>query len=262
MWRACFNSAILYNVLTIFFAILGLVYGSFLNMLLWRLPRGESIGGRSQCISCNYQLAWYDLIPVLSFIFLRGQCRSCAQRIPPRYLFVELGSCLLFGLLGWWVAPGLTTLSLVATSVFLGLFYGLFCFDLMFFILPDVFTLSGAVLAVVYAFFVLPSWPSFVLTSLVSALLFGILYVVSHGRWLGLGDVKLILFIGLVFGYPMTYFIVVGSVWAGALVGLGLIATKKATMKKALPFGAFLTAVSILSIFVSSHLTFLETFFR
>ncbi len=249
-------------LLITFFILVGLIYGSFLNMLLWRLPRGEGPGGRSHCTTCAHQLAWHDLLPVVSYLLSKGRCRYCKASIPKRYLWVELGSGLSFALFYIFALPYQNITSASLQLIFLAIFFGLLCFDLMYFILPDVMVILGIVLALGYALTLPAFGTSFLISGLVSAGFFAILYVASRGKWLGFGDVKLVLFIGLVFGFPLVYIVIVGSIWAGAIVGLLLVATHRATMKNALPFGAFLCAFSIGVLIFRHNITFLETFFH
>lgn len=242
-------------------ALLGLCVGSFLNVLIVRLPAGESLGGRSRCLHCGHALAGRDLIPLLSFVWLKGRCRFCARPISGRYPAVEFLTALVFVFIflnyggvinwqvGWWgiVAAGLIALAGA---------------DWRAMILPDslVFPMIGA--ALVYAALARPEdFVGLCVTGFFLALGFGILYLVSRGAWLGLGDVKLAFLIGLLLGYPLALVATLAAVWSAALVGLGLIAARRATPKTALPLGAFLAGAAIIVIIFYHDLTPLTAFF-
>ncbi len=105
-----------------FYLILSVVLGSFMNMLVWRLPRKESLGGRSHCFSCGHVLKALDLIPIVSWLFLRGHCRYCGVKIPFRYLWLEVGMLFSWSLC-WWLSTGV--LQLVVSSLLVSLaFFG------------------------------------------------------------------------------------------------------------------------------------------
>ena len=248
-------------IATLFF-IIGAVYGSFLNMLLWRLPRDQGLGGRSRCPLCQAQLAWHNLIPIFSFIFLLGRCRTCRARIPNRYLLVEIVSAATLGLFGFFVVPVLTIVPMIFGVCIAFTLLVLLFFDLYYFILPDMVVIPAILIVMLYAIFVGANPVQHLVTALISGLFFGILYVVSKGRWLGFGDVKLAILLGLIFGYPLSYLIILASVWVGAITGLVMIALGKATMKKALPFGAFLCSVALIVLIFYDKLTYIEIFFR
>jgi len=142
------------------------------------------------------------------------------------------------------------------------IFISLFFFDLYYYILPDTILIPAILIIGLYTIFFESQPIQYLITALISGLFFAILYTVSKGRWLGFGDVKLAILLGLVFGYPLGYLVIVGSVWLGALTGMVMIASGKATMKKALPFGAFLSSVAIFALLFHYKLIYLETFFR
>jgi len=249
-------------VINVLFFIIGAVYGSFLNMLLWRLPRGRGFGGRSRCPLCQAQLAWHNLVPIFSFIFILGRCRACRARIPNRYLLVEIVSAVALGLFGFFAMPVLTIVPMLFGVYIAFTLLVLFFFDLYYFILPDVVMIPAILIVALYTIFVGANPIQHLVTALISGLFFGILYVASKGRWLGFGDVKLAILLGLVFGYPLSYLIIIASVWVGAITGLVMMALGKATMKKALPFGAFLCSVALIVLIFYDKLTYIEIFFR
>lgn len=247
-------------ILSIIFALVfGAVYGSFLNVLLWRLPEGKSIGGRSRCRSCGTTLAWYDLIPIFSFLALGAKCRNCGRPISARYLIVETTSAVVLALfvgIGRSDFSPAVALSAVAVLVFVSVFF----FDLLYFSIPDALTISAAAVFLAYDWY-RGDYPA-ILAGLLLAAFFGILYWASGETWLGLGDVKLSLLAGFVLGYPLGVEAVIVAIWAGAAVGLILMAGKKAGAKTPLPFGAFLSAAAIILLIFGNVFTFFQPIFR
>src|SRR3989344_1100766 len=119
------------------FLIIGATYGSFLNMLLWRLPQGLTLGGRSQCPKCKAQIAWYDLVPILSYLILRGRCRACQGNIDRRYWLVEASAGAASLLFGFFAAPDLSMAGAIVGIYMTLTLISLLFFDLFYMILPD-----------------------------------------------------------------------------------------------------------------------------
>ena len=202
--------------------VLGLVFGSFANVLIARLPSGESIGGRSRCPGCGHELGILDLLPLVSWLLLRARCRYCRMPISARYPVVELLVAAVF-LVTWRAAgPGLM-------PAVLHLVYALAMIVILFTdferaIIPNVVVIPVAGLALVAAVFGLDPWgPSAlagIATALVGAGLFLVLFIVSGGGGMGMGDVKLMLFLGLALG-PLKVLL---AVLSGSVVALALAA--------------------------------------
>ena len=223
----------------------GAIFGSFLNMLLWRLPKGLSINGRSRCRACDAVIAWYDLIPVLSFFLLQGRCRQCKHAIHHRYPLVEF-AC------GFIVAsffsianptPAVGLVSVIGLLILLALFF----FDLFYFLLPDAILIPAIIGFIIYALAGPEGGAAFLLSGLFLAAFFAILYLMSRGSQLGFGDVKLAGLLGLMFGYPWGALIVIVGTWIGGLAAVIMLA-KGASRKKELPFGSFLALAAIIFI--------------
>jgi len=225
--------------------VVGLILGSFASVVIERLGvRGGIVAGRSECPRCQQVLAWYDLIPLASFLWLRGRCRYCAVPIAIRYLCMELGMAFALGSYvfqnGW--AGGLT---LLEGGIIAGLVMLLF-FDLRHQLLPDELTVpTGLLAAVRIGAYGIPEATSAAVGAVVLILFFGLLHTVSSGRWIGFGDVGLGGLLGLVLGWPYVLFVLVFAVWTGVLVGVFLMWLGRATMKTALPFGTFLNAMAV-----------------
>lgn len=235
---------------------LGLVVGSFLNALVWRIHKRIPIGGkeRSQCTSCHHQLAWYDLIPVFSWILLKGKCRYCHNNISIQYPLIELANAALWGLSFYIIKPdslmtlGLTVLWLGIVSTMLALAV----YDIRWMELPDRLVMVFAVLSVCVALISALGIdkPSIfdILNSLLGVLfiagLFYFLYQISDGRWIGGGDVKFAVGMGLLLGLQGSILgLFIASV-LGSIFGLVSMAIFKKDKKSLIPFGPFLIAAT------------------
>lgn len=247
---------------TIILAIIGgLIYGSFLNVLLWRLPEEKGLGGRSHCRTCHHQLAWSDLIPILSFIILRGQCRYCHERIHFRYPIVELTIAIVLGVFFTVRTPLLNFETIIAIFGLL-ILASLFFFDLFYLILPDILIFPAIGIFALYDLARLAHPLPYFLTALLSAIFFAILYAVSGGEKLGFGDIKLAFLLGLVFGYPLGFVTIVLGIWLATLVSVGLLLMGRATRTTAIPLGSFLASAAIVSIIFYYETFPFITFFR
>jgi leader peptidase (prepilin peptidase)/N-methyltransferase len=237
------------TLLVIAFAWIGLSVGSFLNVCIHRLPRGSSIATPpSHCPSCGYRLRWYDNIPVLSYLWLRGRCRGCGAPISLRYPIVEILTMLLFLLhfivFGWTALMGVRLAFACALLV-------LFAIDLEHQILPDRITLPGIVVGVIASIWLPPGIRDALLGVLLGG---GILWLVIWGYYMvtgqegmGFGDVKMLAMIGAFLGWQQVLVtLVLGSV-TGSVVGLLLIRFAGRDMKYALPFGTFLALGALLA---------------
>ena len=223
-------------------AVFGLLIGSFLNAVIHRVPRKQSIvSPGSQCPSCGYALRWYDNIPILSYLMLGGRCRRCRNPISIRYPIVELITAVVF--VGHYFVFGWTPL-LAVRLVFAASLVALFAIDLEHHLLPDVITLPGIVVGLVASVFLPPG----VVESLIGVLIGGgVLWLIGEAYFrysgeegMGGGDVKMLAMIGAFLGWKLVLVTLVLSSVAGSVLGLAIIAIKRGTMKYALPFGTFL----------------------
>jgi leader peptidase (prepilin peptidase)/N-methyltransferase len=241
--------------------IFGLAVGSFLNVCIWRLPRGESIISTvSHCPYCGWPISVKDNIPILSYLVLRGKCRYCGGRISPQYFLVELATAVLFVLvfleygLGW---------GLVSSLFFISVLLLVAAIDLKHQIIPNKVILPAMTVQLVLILSPLiyhnelkgaiPHLAGFLIgggilliAALVSPLIFG-----KEG--MGGGDVKLGAFIGLTLGWHILVALFVGFL-TGALVGLTLIALKRKTRKDLIPFGPFLSLGGLVALFLGPQI--------
>ena len=223
-------------------ALLGLVVGSFLNVVIYRVPRRQSVvSPGSRCTSCGYALRWYDNLPIVSFVTLGGRCRRCRERISFQYPVIETVTAIAFVahyyVFGW--TPVLAVRLLFASAL-----VALFAIDLEHQLLPDVITLPGIVIGVVVSLFLPPGILAALLGILVGG---GFLWLVGEAYYryageegLGGGDVKMLGMIGAFLGWKLTLVTLILSSIAGSAVGLIIIALRRGGLKHALPFGTFL----------------------
>lgn len=245
------------SILLFVAVIAGLVFGSFLNVCIVRLPQQRSVvHPRSQCVACGQQIAAWDNIPVLSWLLLRGRCRYCQARISTQYPLVELATAALF--VACVLRFGAQWQTLVA-AVACFLLLGLAVMDAQTMLLPDAFTLSGIAIAVALrtlAPAAHPRWAAALvavrdaaLAAAALLLIWGIYWLIRHSHGLGFGDVKLLAMIAAFLGIASTAFALFAGVIAAALFGIVLIATGRAGRTTPLPFGTFLCAGGIAAIF-------------
>ena len=238
--------------------VLGLIVGSFLNVVIYRLPLDKSIvTPRSSCPSCGKIIRFYDNIPVLSYIFLAGKCRYCKTKISPIYPLVEILTALSFWLAGLFF--GATPVYMVFAILFLCLLLALALIDMQHMILPLEMTIGGAVVFLAYSFFnpFLTPIVAFA-TAAGAALAFaGIYFFYLKFRkieGLGQGDIWMMLMLGAFLGIDKLVIAVLSASFFGLLVGLFFIIFRKKDLKMALPFGTFLSLGSYIALFWGNEL--------
>lgn len=239
-----------------FIGLLGLIIGSFLNVLIIRGAAGERITGRSHCRSCFQKLSTVDLIPVFSFLFQKGRCRYCGTAFSKQYILVELATALSFVLVFNYLQNGyfnlifFLQLAEFTSAVCAGIV--VFVSDWRYKIIPN-----GAVLVIFLAGF-LRTWQqsNFQFNSdfkynagsaLVFMIILGLLWLLSQGAWMGLGDVKLIPATSVFLGFPASLTAFLFSFWLGGLYGIILLLSGKQKLKSQIPFGPFIIMASVIA---------------
>jgi len=219
------------------FLVYGIVIGSFLNVLIYRIPRKEEfVKTRSHCMKCGYQLKWYDLVPLLSWLQLGGKCRSCKTKISIQYPLIELlnGAAYLgiYHLLGfgWW-----TVIACLMFSILLVVFF----IDLRHMIIPNVLVITIGVIGLVWTV-VTGDYLSHIAGFFVVSLLLLVIAIISKGG-MGMGDVKLMAAAGLLLGWQNILLALMLAAIIGSVVGVTLIAMKIVERKHPIPFGPFLS---------------------
>ena len=258
--------------LTIVF-LFGLMVGSFLNVVIMRGARSERLAGRSHCDSCGKILAWYELIPIVSFLYQKGRCLHCGAVFSVQYPLVELGTGVGFTAAAWYVLNYAQWTSTVFFSIIIGgVFIAIaativiFVADMAYQIIPN-----GAVLVLtLLGFFMVALRNGFVClqngfcasSSSIGALndiaasagftlfLFA-LWFFSHGKAMGFGDVKLIGATSLVLGFPASLIAFLFSFWLGGIAGIILLLACRSTLTSKIPFGPFILLGSVLAFFLS-----------
>lgn len=215
--------------------VFGCIIGSFLNVIIFRYNTGRTMGGRSKCFSCRRELGVIDLFPVLSFLLFKGRCRTCKSKISWQYPLVELATGILFVFAVYTSLPFLAySLSQVVIRVaflfvILAILVIITVYDIKHKIIPDPFVFTFSLLAFVNLFVAFNSsgvlhfvWPSIMMMSsgLIVAFPFYLLWLVSDGRWMGLGDAKLALGIGWLLGLGAGATAIIYSFWIGAAVSI------------------------------------------
>lgn len=242
------------------FFLLGLEIGSFLNVCIDRLPRGESIvKPPSHCEACGHRLAAKDLIPLFSYLWLRGRCRYCRTSIPGKLFYVELVSGVIYAFLYW--KYGLTP-ELGAMIFYAALFTIIFMVDLEKGVILNKIVYPAMAIAVILGVLgiqpELPQWPVEGIANIamgggVGFLFFFVLAVASRGG-MGWGDVKLAGLIGLATGFPMVLVAIVLGAVLGGIAGVVLMVVKKKGMKSLIPFGPFLSVATMVTLIWGSDM--------
>jgi leader peptidase (prepilin peptidase)/N-methyltransferase len=237
----------------IFFSfILGLVVGSFLNALIFRLRSGESILlGRSHCVHCKHELGAKDLIPLFSFIFLQGKCRYCGKEISWQYPLVELITGIVFVLFTFNIHN--VTFNLIFNLIFACFLIVIAVFDFKHYLILDKVLLPVLVLVIIRNIF-FKDFLSGLEGMLIVAGFFYLQYFFSKGRWIGFGDVKFGLFLGNLFGLKLSLFFLFLSYILGGIAGIILLASKKKKLSSKLPFGVFLSISAIIMMLIGDKL--------
>ncbi len=242
-----------YSVVFIF----GLIIGSFLNVVIYRLNTGRSLSGHSHCMSCGKTLHWYELVPLVSYLLQRGRCRGCSSLVPARYFVCELLTGVVFLL----TYQAIGDLFMVAIScVLFAVLIVTFFYDIDHLIIPDRMVIVTSVLAVgiVLAKTHEPMQLAMHAAAAIGAFsFFGGLWLVSKGRWIGLGDAKLAAPLAFILGPVGTFSFIVFSFWIGSVISLVVLGILRLlqrgqqylrihrfrfTMKSEVPFAPFIIA--------------------
>jgi prepilin signal peptidase PulO-like enzyme (type II secretory pathway) len=259
---------------TVLLGTLGVIFGSFVNALVWRMHEQEELvgkkgkaaqerrqalsisRGRSMCTHCGHELAAKDLVPVLSWLSLGGRCRYCHAAISVQYPLVEIVTGALFALsYVWWPLPlhGVGLFQFILWLVFVVGFVALAVYDIRWFLLPDRIVLPLALLAALQVIVVAlwtGDWAKLYEPLLALAIIFGLfwgLFQLSKGRWIGGGDVKLAVCLGLLAATPACAFLVIfGASLLGTLASAPLLAHGKQGLRRHIPFGPYLLAATFI----------------
>lgn len=276
--------------------LLGFVIGSCVLVLADRSITNKSYWGRSYCPHCQKKLPWYDLFPIVSFIFLKGKCRYCKKSIKIEYLLVEMVMGLLIGFLFWQSASSLqfTTIlflaDLIFKTFFITILVALFITDLKKMLIPDRIVLPAILISVIFLLAItiykvgylyyylsqtpiglklLPPYSDYfqrhaltaaqplfggILMAVLTGGFFWTLIIITKGKGMGGGDVKLGALIGLALGFPLSLVALILAFLLGAVISLILIALGKKHFGQSIPFGPFLVLGSLIALFWGSQI--------
>lgn len=252
-------------ILAIFF-IFGLIVGSFLNVVVYRLKMAESlVFGGSKCPKCKHEIRWYDNIPLISFVLLKFRCRDCGEKISWQYPLVEFLTGVIFVLVGnyFFVLENMSTW--VDTFYYLAIASILavvLIYDFLYMEIPLILIWVGIVLAIIFDIFSSSAfsqislsnfWEIKIISGLIASLLawlfFFSLSYGSKGKWMGMGDAYLAILLGLILGVPNIFYALVIGFTFGAVLGMVLVLKKKKKMKSQLPLAPFLITGTFIMIF-------------
>jgi len=231
--------------------LFGLIWGSFLNVVIYRLPRNLSlILPPSSCPHCGKRIKMHENIPLISYLFLGGKCSACKAKISLSYPLVEVLTPLCFL---WLYAHNNFSLHFFASCVFVSALIALGFIDYAHQILPDHITLPGLVLALIYSLFrgdmnLTGALIGAVVGAATLLLIYSVYYILRKKEGLGMGDVTMMLMVGAFLGWKQTFLTLILASFGGALIGIGLILFTKKDVQHALPFGTFLAPAAFVAL--------------
>lgn len=261
-------------ILANFFVFLfGLCIGSFLNCIIYRLEQEKTLKGRSFCPECKHNLSWKDLFPVFSWVFLGGKCRYCKKKISIYYPIIELVSGVLFVLvfnflgfdwklkIGNWKLIELCLMFYITSSLIV-----IFVYDLKHYLIPDVVLFPAIIITFLYRLFenlfigsFIGNWElkignftpliSYFFAVIIASGFFLIIFLLSKGRAMGFGDVKLAILMGLLLGFPNILVALFLAFFFGAIIGIILMVFNRKSFKSEIPFGPFLITGTFITLF-------------
>lgn len=246
-------------IVYVWLVILGIILGSFLNSWIWRLRENIKIIGKtfSICVHCRRQLRWYENIPLVSYLVLHGCCRTCKKYIPFHYVLVELFTpgllilvsyhCIRLGHFSEWL--------LLRNILFLSFLIVIFIYDWLYREVVTELTWAGAVLGFLINYFFLNYHLGNIFVGFaVMGGFFLAQYLISKGRWIGGGDVRLGFMFGIWLGWPVALVSLFISYILGAIVSVGLLVTKKVNRETEVPFGSFLAVGTFIAMLYGSNI--------
>ncbi len=243
----------------VFFFILGAIVGSFLNVVILRFKNKESILKKpSYCVFCKKKLKWYELIPIISFIIQRGKCRKCKKKISWQYPLVEFFTGLIFLLivLNFFAFSIIAVCFLFLISCFLII---IFVYDLKYCLVPDKIIYPAIIIVFLYNIYLVFSaqYPAFfnkLLAAIIGGGFFLVIVLISRGKWMGGGDVKIGVLMGLLLGLSQLFAALFLAFLVGAIVSIVLLILKKKNLNSEIPLGPFLTGATFITLLWGEYL--------
>lgn len=244
--------------------IFGLLIGSFINCLVWRLHQEETILGRSYCPRCKAKIAWYDNVPLLSFLILRGKCRHCHKKISWQYPLIELATGLLFAL-SYWLNIGMTIsnfqfpisdqipyqtwIFIIRDIIAISFLIIIFIYDLKYYLILDKISIPAIILLFCFNIILGFNWQNILISGIIGGSFFLLQFVLSKGKWVGGGDIRLGVLMGVLLGWPHILTALFIAYILGSLVAIPLLALGKKKFGSKLPMGAFLVPATIIALY-------------
>lgn len=249
------NSFFLFQCVLLF--LIGIALGSFLNVLIDRLSTGRSfVKGRSYCEHCKKTLRALDLIPLFSYLLLGGKCRFCKKRIPFRLFVVELLIGLtLPALYLFSETMSLPLVSFISLFILVYTFVGIFFADIEYGIIPDLLVIASGIATLFYLYFTGQNILIHALIGIASLSFFLFLFIITKGRGMGFGDVKLAFILGFLLGFPNILVALYMAFLTGASVSIILVIWRKVSFSKGtIPFGPFLVLSALCAFFMGKDM--------
>jgi len=259
----------MYHFFSFIVFILGLMVGSFLNCIIYRLEKEESfLKGRSYCPYCKHVLSWQDLIPILSFFLLKRKCRYCQKPIFWQYPLVELVTGLIFVFVFNFLFPVFNEFSVSSFQLLTFLYYLImssflivvFVYDLKHLLIPDLVIYPAIVISFLYHLLGAIRLGNFesltgpLISAFSASLFFLAIVLISRGKWMGIGDIGLAFLMGLVLSWPNIFVALMLAFFVGAIIGIGLILRGKKSLKSEIPFGPFLVFGTFIALFLGERI--------
>jgi prepilin signal peptidase PulO-like enzyme (type II secretory pathway) len=245
------------------FVVFGFIIGSAINSLAWRLGESISLKGRSICPFCRKKIAWYDNLPVISYVLLGGRCRFCRHRIPWHYAAIELAGAALFALIFWSLyagpyyafPPSSFWIAAICKAIIVSVLLFTFVFDARYYLISTSVIVPAAIIAGILNLLQGHSLFSLISTLAISIAFFGIQFVVTGRKGIGEGDVWLGGALALMFpDLKMWVVMIIISYFIGSLVGIGLVIFGKKDWKDKLPLGVFLSLGAMITLFFGTDI--------
>lgn len=233
------------------FFVSGLVFGSFLNSLEWRLHKKKSLNTRSECPKCHKVVSWYDNIPVLSFIILHGKCRHCHKEIGWQYPVVELLLALLFCFVFYFhsATMNISWLAVIRDCIAVFVLLFIFIYDTKYMEVSDAITLGAAGVLFVIGVLLHASWVSMLIGAIIGGGFFFLQYIISKGKWVGGGDIRIGIFMGILLGWQLVLLALWFAYVIGGIISIFLVLTKKKKLKAEVAFGTYLSLATFITMF-------------
>jgi prepilin signal peptidase PulO-like enzyme (type II secretory pathway) len=245
-------------MILIFVFIFGLIIGSFLNCLIWRLHTGEGMWNRSYCPKCRQMIAWYDNIPLLSFLLLKGKCRHCHGAISWQYPIIEFVTGILFVAVFYlnnelrimnYEFFSLSIIQLIRDWFIIAVMIIIFIYDLRWYLILDIVTLPACAIIFILNIWLGFDWLNLIFSGIIGSSFFLLQYAISKGKWIGGGDIRLGLLIGLSLGWPNVILAIFLAYLIGSLAAIPMLIMKKKDWKSEIPLGIFLSTAAIITLF-------------